>query len=57
MSSARRRRTRIETPEVAGLVDTNVVIRLTHVDGSSLPVVPAISIDGLEVRQVSELSA
>lgn len=26
-----------------GLIDTNVVIRLTHVDGSSLPRVPAIS--------------
>ncbi|HWH98473.1 MAG TPA: type II toxin-antitoxin system VapC family toxin [Pseudolysinimonas sp.] len=26
-----------------GLIDTNVVIRLTHIDGSSLPRVPAIS--------------
>lgn len=26
-----------------GLIDTNVVIRLNHVDGSSLPLVPAIS--------------
>lgn len=26
-----------------GLIDTNVVIRLTHVDGSTLPRVPAIS--------------
>jgi tRNA(fMet)-specific endonuclease VapC len=40
-----------------GLVDTNVVIRLTHIDGSSLPRIPAISTVTLAELSVGPLVA
>jgi tRNA(fMet)-specific endonuclease VapC len=40
-----------------GLVDTNVVIRLTHIDGSSLPRIPAISAVTLAELSVGPLVA
>jgi tRNA(fMet)-specific endonuclease VapC len=40
-----------------GLVDTNVVIRLTHIDGASLPRIPAISTVTLAELSVGPLVA